>query len=100
MEPITEADRRAVFDYYLRRAVFFGERHEVYCIGISCETWQAIHAVVGEYPNVRFDSVLAAREELERQLDGRQSDAAMRYPREQLPPLDLTARPRKAQKRL
>jgi hypothetical protein len=81
----------------LRRAIFFGERHEVYCIGLSCETWHAIHAVVGEYPNVRFETVLSARGELERQLDGRQSDAAMaRYPRKQLPDLDLTVRQRKS----
>ncbi|APE18768.1 hypothetical protein BOH72_29330 [Mycobacterium sp. WY10] len=86
---------RASFDHYLRRAIFFGERHEVYCIGLTGQTWHAIHGVVSEYPNVRSETVLAAREELERQLDGRQSDEAMaRYPRKQLPALDLTARQR------
>lgn len=91
MEPITEAERRATFDYYLRLAIFFGERHEVSCIGLSCETWRAIHAVVGEYPNVRFETVLSAREELERQLDGRQSDEAMaRYRRRMERPYFLT----------
>ena len=68
MEPITEEQRRATFDFYLRRAIFFGERHEVSCIGITGQTWHAIAAVAHEYPNVTFESVMLARNELERQL--------------------------------
>ena len=78
MEPITDAERRATFDYYLRRAIFFGERHEVSCVGITGQTWNAIAVVAGEFPNVTYESVVSARDELERQLDGRQSDGAMR----------------------
>lgn len=96
MKPITDDQRRATFDYYLRRAIFFGEWHEVSCVGLTCQTWQAIHVVTSEYPNVTFESVLLARNELERQLDGRQSDEAMaRYPRKKLPAMDLTTCQRK-----
>lgn len=93
MPPITEAQRRETFDYYLRRAIFFGERHEVSCIGISGQTWHAIAVVAQQFPDVSFESIMLARNELERQLDGSQSDEAMARYRD-LPAVDLTARQR------
>jgi hypothetical protein len=87
-------------DYYLRRAIFFGERHDVSCIGLTGQTWHAIGVVAQEFPNVSFESIMLARNELERQLDGRQSDEAMARYRD-LPAVDLTTRQRKnTQKRL
>jgi hypothetical protein len=95
VERLTEADRRATFDYYLRRAIFFGERQQVSCVGLTSHTWNAIAVVARQFPKVTYESVLLARNELERQLDGRQSDEAMaRYRREQMPALNLTTRQR------
>jgi hypothetical protein len=54
MPPIAEAERRETFEYDLQRDIFCGE---------NCEQ---------EFPNVSLDSILLARTELERQLDGRQ----------------------------
>jgi hypothetical protein len=77
MPPITDDERRESFDYYLRRAIFFGERHEVSCIGLTCQTWNAIGVVAQQFPNVTIESIMLARNELERQLDGRQADETM-----------------------
>lgn len=55
----------------LRRAIFFGETPHYVCgDSLDQETLHAMQAVAREFPNASFKSVLAAREELERQLDG------------------------------
>ncbi|ASW94670.1 hypothetical protein CKJ67_07815 [Mycobacterium intracellulare] len=64
-------DPQIQFDRKLRRAIFFGETPYHVCgDSLDQETLHAMQAVAGEFPNVRFETVLLAREELERQLDG------------------------------
>lgn len=64
-------DPQIQFDRKLRRAIFFGEVPYHACgDSLDQETLRAMQAVAGEFPNVRFESVLLAREELQRQLDG------------------------------
>lgn len=70
-------DPRIQFDRKLRRAIFLGERPYHACgDSLDQETLHTMQAVAGEFPNVRFESVLSAREELERQLDGTHSKIA------------------------
>ena len=69
MPQISDFDRLANFDHYLRRAIFFGEQHEVSCIGLNCATWRAIHVVGREFPNVTYESVLLARKVFETTVD-------------------------------
>jgi hypothetical protein len=97
VEPITEAERRATFDNYLRRAIFFGERHGVSCIGLNCATWRATHVVAREFPDVTFESVTLARKVFETPAD--LNAAAERY-RQNLPAVNLTARQREKTQRL
>jgi len=61
MPPIAEAERRVTFDCYLRRDI---------CCGENCEQ---------EFPNGGLDSILLARTELERQLDRRRFNHALRH---------------------
>lgn len=64
-------DPQIQFERKLRRAIFFGETPQHVCgDSLDEETLQALQAVADEFPNVRFEPVLFAREELERQLDG------------------------------
>jgi hypothetical protein len=92
MPTIPESERSATFDYYLRRAIFFGERHEVSCIGLNSATWRAIGVVAREFPNVNYESVLFARKVFETPVD--MNALVARY-RQSLPDVDLTARQRK-----
>ncbi|ORJ63833.1 hypothetical protein [Mycobacterium simiae] len=67
-------DPQSQFDRKLRRAIFFGERPYHICgDSLDQETLLAMQAVAREFPNVRFETVLLAREELERELDGTHS---------------------------
>ncbi|BBY37846.1 hypothetical protein MMAN_19800 [Mycobacterium mantenii] len=64
-------DPQIQFDRKLRRAIFLGEAPYHICgDSLDQETLQTMQAVADEYPNVRFETVLLARESLERQLDG------------------------------
>lgn len=62
---------QVLFDRKLRRAIFFGEHFGHVCgDSLDTETEAAIRAVAVQFPNVQFESVLVARQELERELDG------------------------------
>jgi hypothetical protein len=70
--------------------------HEVSCIGLTGQTWKAIAVVAREFPNVTYESIVLAREELERQSGGRQSNEAMARYRQYRPAVDLTTRQKKS----
>lgn len=56
MPPITAAERRQVFEHYLRRAVEFGECTESSCDGMTQNNWAALKRAAGE----RNDASVAA----------------------------------------
>lgn len=65
----------AEFEHKLRQAIFYGATSGYECP--TClwkETQDAIDRVAAEYPDISFESVLAARHEFECQLDGRLSE--------------------------
>ncbi|QLL06666.1 hypothetical protein [Mycobacterium vicinigordonae] len=65
----------AEFEHKLRRAIFFGETTGYECpTCLYTETQDAIDRIAARYPNVSFETVLAARHEFECQLDGRLSE--------------------------
>ncbi|OMC23371.1 hypothetical protein [Mycobacterium colombiense] len=65
----------AEFEHKLRQAIFFGKTTGYECPScLWAETQGTIDRLAAEYPNVSFESVLAAREEFARQLDGRLSE--------------------------
>jgi hypothetical protein len=65
---LDEAHRE--FDHKLRRGIFFGIFHHENPTALDEETALAVGVVAEQFPNVRFGSVLSAREEFQRQLDG------------------------------
>jgi hypothetical protein len=84
-EPWTPDEIRAYFDTCIRAAALRGE-FPACCGGmikpnrLSEQTQRTICAVALEYPHATFESVMLARNELERQLDGTHlaEDRAMR----------------------
>ncbi|OBB86288.1 hypothetical protein A5760_06150 [Mycobacterium colombiense] len=64
----------AEFEHKLRQAIFFGKTWHQCPTCLWRETQDAIDRIADEYPNVSFESVLAARHDFECQLDGRLSE--------------------------
>ena len=63
---MTDDERRGWFDYYLRRAAFFGECNEAGCVGIDRETWMAPKRVTNHRT---LGAVTDARAVFERELN-------------------------------
>jgi hypothetical protein len=73
--PITDSERRRVFEHYLGRALTFGECHESTCEGITREMWTALQQVADERT---AESVAAARSAYEDEVTSWYEFAAVR----------------------
>src|ERR1700756_1450937 len=60
----------AEFEHRLRQAIFFGRTGPQCPTRLDRETQAAIDRIAGEFPNVQFETVLAAHQEFEWELDG------------------------------
>ena len=75
MPPITDSERRQVFEHYLDRALTFGECHESTCEGITRDMWTALQQVA-DAPTAA--SVVAARTAYEHEVRSWYEFAAVR----------------------
>lgn len=73
--PMTDAQRRDWFDYYLHCAVFLGEANEAGCVGINRDTWMALERVARERT---IEAVKDARTVFEHDLNGWKETLAVR----------------------
>jgi hypothetical protein len=68
--------KQAEFEHEIRQAIFFGRTSDVVCPRrLDRITQAAIERIAAEFPNVTFETVLAAREEFQHQIDGTLSEA-------------------------
>jgi hypothetical protein len=68
--PGSIAARHQTFSHCLNQAIQRGERSGGSCMGIDDETFGAINAVAGEFPNATIASIAAAHEEFARDVRG------------------------------
>ena len=64
---MSDAITKTTFEHHLLRAIYAGDEPPTSGRGLSEDTWKALGVIADEYPNVKDESVQAARDAFARQ---------------------------------